>query len=176
MRSRPLRRQSPIPVIGNGDVLFGHEVEPLRARAGCAGVMTARGALIRPWLFREVTEGYRDLSADERLTIYRRYVTLAREHWGNDEHGLARVRTFTRWHLGFWCRDVRRREDGTFPSMQVRERELPAQSPLDALLTRTDAATHDYLTECLVMEREIVPDDAPAAGAEQESPVLEAEG
>ena len=138
--------------------------------------MTARAALIRPWLFREVTEGYRDLSADERIAIYRRYVTLAKEHWGNDEHGLARVRTFTLWHLGFWCRDVRRHDDGTFPSMQVRERELRALTPLDALLTRTDAPAHDYLTECLVMEREIVPAEAPAAGAEQESPVLEAEG
>ena len=165
-----------IPVVGNGDVLFGHEVEPLRARAGCTGVMTARAALIRPWLFREVTEGYRDLSADERIAIYRRYVTLAKEHWGNDEHGLARVRTFTLWHLGFWCRDVRRRDDGTFPSMQVRERELRALSPLDNLLTRTDAPSHDYLAECLVLEREIVPGDAPVAGAEQDSPVLEAEG
>jgi tRNA-dihydrouridine synthase 3 len=29
----------PVPVVGNGDLLFPHEVETERARAGCAGVM-----------------------------------------------------------------------------------------------------------------------------------------
>jgi hypothetical protein len=123
-----------------------------------------------------VTEGYRDLSAEERVAIYRRYAALAREHWGNDQHGLERVRTFTRWHLGFWCRDVRRHADGTFPSMQVRERESQLRSPLEALLTRTDAASHDYLADCLVQEREIVLEEAPVPGAEQDSAVVEAEG
>ncbi len=83
--------------------------------------MSARGVLIKPWLFREVNEGYRDLTADERVAIYRRYVTLAREHWGADAHGLERVRQFTRWHIDFWHRYVPRREDGSYPTMQVRE-------------------------------------------------------
>ena len=63
-----------VPVVGNGDLLFGHEIVSARERAGCAGVMVARGALIKPWIFREAVEGYRDLSAEERLVIYRRYV------------------------------------------------------------------------------------------------------
>ncbi|MCC7243878.1 MAG: tRNA-dihydrouridine synthase family protein [Acidobacteria bacterium] len=152
-----------IPVIGNGDVLYGHQVEVLRARAGCAAVMTARAALIRPWIFREHAEGYREMSAEDRVAIYRRYVRLAREHWGDDEHGLARVRTFTRWHLDFWCRDVPRHADGTFPSMQVRELAFGARSPLEALLSRGDGNAHDYLADCLVEQREIVPAEAPSA-------------
>ncbi len=56
----------PVPVVGNGDLLFPHEIDAALAKAGCAGVMVARGALIKPWLFRELTEGYRDLSGDER--------------------------------------------------------------------------------------------------------------
>ena len=103
----------PVPVVGNGDILFPHDVDSARARSGCAGVMSARGVLIKPWLFREVNDGYRDLSADERVAIYRRYVTLAREHWGDDAHGLERVRQFTRWHIDFWHRYVPRRADGT---------------------------------------------------------------
>ena len=46
-----------VPVVGNGDLLFPHEMEAARARSGCAAVMVARGALIKPWLFREVTDG-----------------------------------------------------------------------------------------------------------------------
>ena len=101
-----------VPVVGNGDILFPHDVEQARARSGAAGVMSARGVLIKPWLFREISEGYRDLTAEERIAIYRRYVTLAREHWGADAHGLERVRQFTRWHIDFWHRYVPRREDG----------------------------------------------------------------
>ena len=57
----------PVPVVGNGDILFPQDVDNARARSGCAGVMSARGVLIKPWLFREVNEGYRDLTADERV-------------------------------------------------------------------------------------------------------------
>ena len=44
-----------VPVVGNGDLLYPHEIEAARSRAGCAGVMVSRGALIKPWIFREVT-------------------------------------------------------------------------------------------------------------------------
>src|SRR5262245_14492388 len=84
----------PVPVVGNGDLLFPHEIDAARARAGCAGVMVARSALIKPWLFREVSGGYEDATADSRLAIYRRYAELARAHWGDDDHGLERVRLF----------------------------------------------------------------------------------
>lgn len=157
----------PIPVVGNGDVLFGHEVEPLRARSGCLATMTARAALIRPWIFREQSEGYRAVDADERLAIYRRYVSLARDHWGEDDHGLARVRQFTRWHLDFWCREVPRHLDGTFPSMQHREADPPPpSSELDRLLSRTDPPALDYLADCLAHQREIQPGEAPPPGRE----------
>lgn len=166
----------PVPVIGNGDILFPDDLARAR-EAGVAGVMVARGALIKPWIFREATEGYRDVGAEERLAIYRRYVELAVAHWGGDEFGRTRVRTFLRWHLDFWCRYVPRRADGTFPSMQGREPAAPAATPLDRLLTRADPPALDYLTEQLLCERDIEPERAPAPG-EAPAPelVLEAEG
>jgi tRNA-dihydrouridine synthase 3 len=85
-----------VPVVGNGDVLFPHEIGEARTRSGCVAVMSARGVLIKPWLFREVSDGYLDLDGEARVAIYRRYVTLALEHWGEDEHGRARVREFLR--------------------------------------------------------------------------------
>ncbi len=167
-----------VPVVGNGDILFPHDVDRARARSGCAGVMSARGVLIKPWLFREVNGGYRDLAAEERIGIYRRYVTLAREHWGADAHGLERVRQFVRWHVDFWHRYLPRRADGTYPNIQVREREPHYASALDALIARTDETAHDYLADCLTFEREIDPAAAPAAAsARVDLPELaEAEG
>lgn len=159
----------PIPVVGNGDLLFPHEVEHRLATSGCAAVMTARGALIKPWIFREVREGrYLDLTAGERLAIYRRYVELARAHWGRragseeedgagagadgelDEHARTRIRDFLRWHVSFWVRYVPRRPDGSWPGMQQREAIVHPRSALEVLLTRTDDAAVDYITDRLL--------------------------
>jgi tRNA-dihydrouridine synthase len=165
-----------VPVVGNGDILFPQDVANARARSGSAGVMSARGVLIKPWLFREVSEGYRELTADERVGIYRRYVTLAREHWGTDRHGLERVRQFTRWHIDFWHRYAPRHADGSFPRIQVRETEHRHATPLDAFLARTDEAAHEYLADCLTFEREIDLGAVPSAGPVEEPEFVEAEG
>jgi tRNA-dihydrouridine synthase 3 len=151
----------PVPVVGNGDLLFSHEIERALARTGCAGVMVARGALIKPWIFREVKDGYRDVSAEERLAIYRRYVDLALEHWRDDERGRANVCEFVTWHLSFWCRYANRRADGTWPSMQERAPRRDFDSPLDALLARSDAAAHAWIAERLVGREEVDPTAAP---------------
>ena len=110
-----------VPVIGNGDILWGHDVEALVTRAGCAGAMVARGALINPFLFQRGAGRVARITAEDRLAVYRRYVALALEHWGDDEHGRTRARDFLVWHLGFWCRYAPRRADGTWPSLQQRE-------------------------------------------------------
>ncbi|MGQ0736313.1 MAG: tRNA-dihydrouridine synthase family protein [Acidobacteriota bacterium] len=159
----------PVPVVGNGDLLFPHEIEDARQRSGCAGVMVARAALIKPWIFREARHGYWNIAAHERLGLYRRYATLAREHWGTDDHGLARVRTFVRWHLDFWCRYHPQLPDGTFPTMQGRLEKRHPRDPLEALLARPDAAALDYLAEQLSVDAEVAPDFVPA-----EAPRVEA--
>ena len=166
----------PVPVVGNGDILFPADVDRALKRSGCAGVMSARGVLIKPWLFREVADGYRELSAPDRLAIYRRYITLAREHWGEDDHGLERVRQFVRWHVDFWYRYVPRRADGSFPTLQVREHASQHATELDAFLARGDAAAHDYLADCLTFERAIDVTSTPGAAEREEPEFVDAEG
>jgi tRNA-dihydrouridine synthase 3 len=158
----------PVPVIGNGDILFPHEIGEFRARAGCAGVMIARGALIKPWIFREAREGYREMGPEDRIAVYRRWVALAREHWGEGEKAETRLRAFLLWHLDFWARYVPRRPDGSFPRLQEREERFEPRSPLEALLARPDPAAHEWVADRLMAaEPEWAdPPPPPAAAAE----------
>src|SRR5262245_53492430 len=179
-----------VPVVGNGDLLFAHEIRHRLASSGCAAVMTARGALIKPWIFREASEGYWDITAEERLRLYRRYVELAISHWGTprtaaadtanaspvlDEYGRQRLREFLRWHVGFWVRYAPRRPDGSWPTMQGREAAFEPRSALEALLARTDDTAVDYITDELLKGGTL---DAPptASGPSSAEDAVETEG
>jgi len=71
---------------------------------------------------------------------------------------------------------VPRREDGSYPSLQLREAQHRHETPLDAFLARTDEAGHEYLADCLTFEREIDLAAAPSAHAVEEPEFVEAEG
>jgi hypothetical protein len=105
------------------------------------------------------------VSADERMQIYRRYTRLALEHWRDDERGRAAVAEFLAWHLNFWCRYVPRRADGTWPTMQERQSEAWATTPLERLLARPDEAAHAWLAAQLVAGAPIDPEAAPPVSA-----------
>jgi tRNA-dihydrouridine synthase 3 len=165
-----------VPVVGNGDLLFPHEIASARARSGCAAVMSARGVLIKPWLFSEASTGYLDLDGRARVALYRRYVTLALEHWGNDEHGRTRVREFLRWHVGFWCRYARRHADGSWPTMQHRDAAPVLSGELEALLARADDAALDFVTDRLLAGEPLDRGDAPGRAAAGELVEMTVEG
>ena len=153
---------APIPVIGNGDILWPHEITEFRRRAGAAGVMTARGCLVKPWIFREAKTGIpEDPTPEARLGIYGRWVELAREHWRDDEKGRTRIREFLLWHLGFWCRHAPRHADGSYPRMQEREEQFTPRTPLEALLWRNDVAAHEYVATLLLDGAEKAGDPPP---------------
>src|SRR5262245_30614408 len=160
----------PIPVVGNGDILFPHHAREFRATAKCAGVMIARAALIKPWIFREIAnDADEDPTPQERLALYARYVELAREHFGRDERGDRRVREFLVWHFGFWCRHVPRRPDGTYPAMQEREESFEPRSEEEALLSRNDVAAHAYWTDrLLAADGSVVPPPSVSEACERE--------
>ncbi|HVQ29269.1 MAG TPA: tRNA-dihydrouridine synthase family protein [Vicinamibacteria bacterium] len=146
-----------VPVVGNGDILTPYEARDRRARSGVTAVMLGRGALIKPWLFREIREDREWLpTAEERFTVLWRFVELLRDHFGDDERGRTRIQRFLPWHLGFFCRyrpfpeaehaEASRRH----PLLQTRpERDLEV-SPLDTLLRDARATVHETLSAELV--------------------------
>lgn len=72
-----------IPVIGNGDISTGADVEARRAQAGVAGVMIGRAAMANPWVFQEakhyLTTGSHlpTASAEVRFALMRRHCEMA---------------------------------------------------------------------------------------------------
>ncbi len=100
-----LVQERSIPIIGNGDILTHYEARRRQEQSGCAAVMVARGALIKPWIFREISEEKTWLpTAKERLAIYRQLAQSMREHFRDDELGKKRAMRFLPWHMGFFCR------------------------------------------------------------------------
>ena len=146
-----------IPVVGNGDILTPYEARDRMRRSGVTSVMLARGALIKPWLFREIREGQTWLpTAEERFSVIWRLVELLREHFFDDERGRRRALRFLPWHLNFFCRyrplpeaefEERSREH---PLLQSRLPMPQAASPLERLLSDARPETHERLAGALI--------------------------
>ncbi|XP_059618788.1 tRNA-dihydrouridine(47) synthase [NAD(P)(+)]-like [Phlebotomus argentipes] len=85
-----------IPVIGNGDILnFEDYQEARRIAPHISGAMIGRGALIKPWLFKEIKDGrHWDPSASERFDMMKKFVNYGLEHWGSDTKGVETTRRF----------------------------------------------------------------------------------
>ncbi len=146
-----------IPVIGNGDLLTHTEIEGQWKRSGCASVMLGRGALTKPWIFREAEDG-RDYLLDPkaRARLLLRYVELARNHFGSDERGEKRVREFLAFHLEFFNRY--RPEPATpfdpeaAPRLQTRQDERDEGDDWQNLLYKNDEASIARLVDILMGE------------------------
>ncbi|KAF7664103.1 hypothetical protein LDENG_00189020 [Lucifuga dentata] len=97
---------SPVPLFGNGDILSYEDAMKAR-ETGVSGIMIARGALIKPWIFTEIKESrHWDISSSERLDILRDFTNFGLEHWGSDTQGLEKTRSFLLEWLSFMCRYI----------------------------------------------------------------------
>uniref|UniRef100_A0A673KS29 tRNA-dihydrouridine(47) synthase [NAD(P)(+)] n=1 Tax=Sinocyclocheilus rhinocerous TaxID=307959 RepID=A0A673KS29_9TELE len=97
---------APVPLFGNGDILSYEDAMKAR-ETGVSGIMVARGALIKPWLFTEIKENrHWDISSGERLDILRDFTNYGLEHWGSDTQGVEKTRSFLLEWLSFLCRYI----------------------------------------------------------------------
>jgi tRNA-dihydrouridine synthase 3 len=146
-----------VPVIGNGDVLTHYEARERMSRSGVRSVMLARGALIKPWVFREIKQGKTWLpSPEERFGVVWRLVELLREHFGKDERGVKRTLRFLPWHLNFLCRYVPLPEEEyaerarEHPLLQSRLQGPAPSSAVERLLGDSRPETHARFAEELL--------------------------
>lgn len=145
-----------IPVLGNGDILTWYEAEARREVSGVAGIMVARGALIKPWIFQELREKRElCLTAEQRIAVYHRLAGYFRDHFGDDEMGHRRTMSFLPWHFNFFCRyrplpkDAWAERAAEHPLMQTRDASPEPTTPLEALLADGDKDLHREIAERL---------------------------
>jgi tRNA-dihydrouridine synthase 3 len=146
-----------VPVIGNGDILTHYEARDRMSRYGVRSAMLARGALIKPWLFREIREGRSLLlTPEERFAVLWRFVELLREHFGTDERGQKRMMRFLPWHMNFFCRYLPlpesefEEQSRAHPLLQSRLQAPAPSSPLERLLGDARPEVHERFAEELL--------------------------
>ncbi|ETN37557.1 uncharacterized protein HMPREF1541_07179 [Cyphellophora europaea CBS 101466] len=100
-------RAGKVHFIGNGDVYSHEHYQAHLQHAHVDAVMSARGALIKPWLFEEIASNqYLDKSSTERLRYIEQFCRYGLEAWGSDEIGVGQTRRFLLEWLSFACRYV----------------------------------------------------------------------
>ncbi|XP_027052409.1 tRNA-dihydrouridine(47) synthase [NAD(P)(+)]-like isoform X2 [Pocillopora damicornis] len=98
---------APMPLFGNGDILSHEDAVLRREQTGVSGLMIARGALIKPWIFTEIKENrHWDISSNERFDMLRDFANFGLEHWGSDTMGVENTRRFLLEWLSFQCREM----------------------------------------------------------------------
>ncbi|KAM5232381.1 tRNA-dihydrouridine(47) synthase [NAD(P)(+)]-like isoform 1-T1 [Hipposideros larvatus] len=142
---------SPMPLFGNGDIL-SYEDANRAMQTGVAGVMIARGALLKPWLFTEIKEQrHWDISSSERLDILRDFTHYGLEHWGSDTQGVEKTRRFLLEWLSFLCRYV---PVGLLERLPQRINERPpyylGRDYLETLMASQKAADWICISEMLL--------------------------
>lgn len=98
---------TPMPMFGCGDILSYEEANEHLQEGSVTGIMIARGALIKPWIFTEIKEHrHWDISSGERFQILQDFVDFGLEHWGSDTEGVEKTRKFLLEWLSFLYRYI----------------------------------------------------------------------
>ncbi|PIN89030.1 tRNA-dihydrouridine synthase [Candidatus Pacearchaeota archaeon CG10_big_fil_rev_8_21_14_0_10_34_76] len=82
---KKVKQEVGIPVIGNGDIFSGKDVERIFSETDCDGVMIARGAIGNPFVFKEILRYFKtgkekELSLEEKIKSFKQYLVLVKKH------------------------------------------------------------------------------------------------
>jgi tRNA-dihydrouridine synthase 3 len=97
--------ETSVPIWGNGDILTPMEARVRLDGTTLAGAMPARGALSKPWIFKELNEDREWLpDVEEWWGLIVRFTEYLKEHFGIDDIGRRRGLEFLAWHLDWFGR------------------------------------------------------------------------
>jgi len=93
------------PILGNGDILTPMESRQRLQSGPVAGAVIARGALVKPWIFKELREDKEWLpTAEEQWSVIVTLAEYLKDYFGRDELGKRRGVEFLGWHLDWFNR------------------------------------------------------------------------
>ncbi len=97
-----VKKQSLLPVIGNGDLIKSDQILELKKQSGCDGMMIGRGCLKNPWIFQEVMRGKgHDLSNQNILFVLSR-LKYHLEKFYEEQMFLLQYKKFCAWFSSGW--------------------------------------------------------------------------
>ncbi|MBY0383773.1 tRNA-dihydrouridine synthase, partial [bacterium] len=93
---------SPLPIIGNGDILSAEQAENRLRLSGCDGVMIGRGCLKNPWIFQEAKNILDGRSSEmgidyNYLPLFSRLKNLL-EKTHDERTVMIQLRKFSMWY------------------------------------------------------------------------------
>ncbi|MFA5624852.1 MAG: tRNA-dihydrouridine synthase family protein [Bradymonadales bacterium] len=135
-----------IPLIACGDLAHGPDVIERMQNSACAGFAIARGALQKPWIFKEIQEEkLLDPSAEERLEMLKTLVRYTLENFGDDARGRHNSRNFLHKQLAFLTRYVPVGAIGYPVPMQERPDSWTPRNELEELWSKQGEENYDKL-------------------------------
>ena len=145
-----------VPIIGNGDILTHYEARRRMQEIGVDSVMVGRGALSKPWIFKEVNDNDTwKPDAAERIQVYRTLAGYMKDHFGDDAMGRKKSWNFLPWHFEFLSRYTPYPEEEfavesiDAPLIQKRVVLPDEMEPLEVLLANRCADAHDVIASIL---------------------------
>ena len=99
-----VKKQSPIPIIGNGDLTHVEQILKLKKESLCDGMMIGRGCLKNPWIFQEVTQAYTSKEEQSLQSAPRYYMDVLNrlryylENFYDERMFLLQYKKFSTWY------------------------------------------------------------------------------